>query len=204
MNKESFLYVVVFTFAVTFLFVFLLTAANVATADRVKTNQELVTAEAALNAAGVAPAAGEDPLAAFKRVFGSDPAAAGDPSALLRARVNGEDVLVQQFAGQGLWGTITGMLAVKSDVSRIVGLDIISHSETPGLGARIEEAWFKDQFRGELIPAAGITVRKGDGSVDANHDNGVVDGITGATLTSTSMQVMLNAEISRLRKEAAK
>ncbi|MCK5735709.1 MAG: FMN-binding protein, partial [Spirochaetaceae bacterium] len=69
---------------------------------------------------------------------------------------------------------------------------------------RIEEDWFKDQFRGEVIPENGITVRKGEGGSDKDPDNGVVDGVTGASLTSTAMEVIVNNQIAELRKEVAR
>ncbi|MDT8298577.1 MAG: FMN-binding protein, partial [Spirochaetaceae bacterium] len=121
-----------------------------------------------------------------------------------RAVVGGRDVMVKQFQGNGLWGTITGVLAVDSSLSQIIGLDVISHSETPGLGGRIEEDWFKDQFREEQIGPDGITVRKGEGGVDDDKENSTVDGITGASLTSAAMEVIINNEIEYLRQEAAK
>ncbi|MDF1568486.1 MAG: FMN-binding protein, partial [Spirochaetaceae bacterium] len=91
-----------------------------------------------------------------------------------------------------------------SSLSQIIGLDVISHSETPGLGGRIEEDWFKDQFREEQIGPDGITVRKGEGGVDDDKENSTVDGITGASLTSAAMEVIINNEIEYLRQEAAK
>ena len=84
----------------------------------------------------------------------------------------------------------------------IVGLDIISHSETPGLGGRIEEDWFKEQFRGELIPPGGVRVMKGEGGMDLDQGNGMVDGVTGASLTSAAMETIVNDEIDMLMKGA--
>lgn len=199
MNKESFLYVVIFTFVVAFVFVFIIALADNATSERVAENQKLVTAQAFLNAIGEPEDDGAVALSTFSNLFGGV-----EGEEIARADAGGGNLLVKQFSGQGLWGTVTGVIAVDGSVSKIIGLDIISHAETPGLGGRIEEDWFKDQFRGEVIPAEGISVRKGEGGSDTNPDNGVVDGITGATLTSSSMEVMINNEIENLRKEAGK
>lgn len=198
MNKENVIYVVVFTFVVAFAFVFLLALADNATRERVEANQRLVIAEAFLGAAGIGIPEDRSPLDAFESTFPG----ASDDDTRLRASVDGSDIVLSRFTGQGLWGTITGVLAVTADAGRIVGLDIISHSETPGLGGRIEESWFKDQFTGEVVPPGGITVRKGEGGADVDTENGVIDGITGATLTSDAMQTIVNAEIDALRKEA--
>ena len=199
MNKESFLYVVIFTFVVAFVFVFIIALVDNATSERVARNQELVTAQAFLNAVGIPQNDGTEALSAFSDLFGGV-----DGETVVRATVSGENLWVKQFSGQGLWGTVIGVIAVNDNVTRIIGLDIISHAETPGLGGRIEEDWFKDQFRGEAIPAGGISIRKGEGGSDNDPDNGVVDGITGASLTSASMEVILNNEIASFRKEAGK
>ena len=197
MNKESILYVVLFTAFTAFVFVFLISWADVSTAELVAKNQELVTAQAFLNAVGRPEEDRDAALKVYEEFFGS---ATGDSA--VRASLDGEEILITRFSGMGLWGTVTGVLATDASVQRIVGIDIISHSETPGLGGRIEQDWFKNQFRGERILPEGIVVRKGQGGADDDRDNGYVDGITGATGTSTSMAVMLNAEIANLRKEA--
>jgi len=198
-NKESFLYVVVFTFIATFVFVFIIAIADNATSERVASNHELVTAQAFLNAVGRPETDSAAALSTFKTLFSGV-----EGESVAKATSNGESLLVKQFSGQGLWGTVTGVIAVDQSVSTIIGLDIISHAETPGLGGRIEEEWFKDQFRNEAIPSDGISVRKGEGGSDNNPDNGIVDGVTGASLTSASMEVIVNNEIATLREEAGK
>ncbi len=199
MKKESFLYVVIFTFTAAFIFVFIITLVDKATSERVAENQELVTAQAFLNTVGLPENDGVKALSAFQEIF-----SAVEDENIVRAKIDGENIFVKQFSGQGLWGTVSGVIAVNESVTRFIGLDIISHEETPGLGGRIEEDWFKDQFRGETIPADGIKVRKGEGGSDKDPDNGIVDGITGASLTSVSMEVIVNNEITAFRREAGK
>lgn len=53
------------------------------------------------------------------------------------------------FSGPGLWGEITLALAFGKDLETIAGIEFISQNETPGLGGRIQEKWFKEQFRGK-------------------------------------------------------
>lgn len=195
MNKDSFVYVVAFTFVVAFIFVFIISLVDNATAERVKRNQEMISAKAFLNVAGKPIEDGEEALKSFTEIFGNV-----SGNSVNRAVIDGKEILVKQFSGQGLWGTVTGVLATDVHLQRIVGLDIISHAETPGLGGRIEEAWFKDQFRNEKIGSEGIKVRKGEGGVDEDPNNSIVDGITGASLTSASMEVIINNEIGKLRE----
>lgn len=87
------------------------------------------------------------------------------------------------FSGAGLWGTIRGYLAVSNDLKKVVGLTFTEQNETPGLGGRIDEAAFKDQFKSVAIDYdAGF-------SYDAS---GELDAITGATSTSNAVLRMLN------------
>ena len=104
--------------------------------------------------------------------------------------------------GPGFWGPIFGMVAVDPNASKILGIAFYRHSETPGLGARMTEDWFTEQFIGlPLYPveedkkifylrAAGP--KKGPNELDA---------ITGATGTSRGIEAFLNEELDRFLKE---
>ncbi len=96
------------------------------------------------------------------------------------------------FRAPGFWGPIDGVLAVDPSGRRILGLSIVRHQETPGLGGRITEAWFLEQFRGKPArpQAPGRDVldfvfRKPGGSRE-------VEAITGATQTSRRLGRFLN------------
>lgn len=95
------------------------------------------------------------------------------------------------FTGTGLWGTISGYLGTSPDYSQLTGVDFVSHSETPGLGGRIDEAWFKEQFRGIQISGENTVIFK-------PAEGGNADAITGATLTSDSVRNMINTFITDL------
>lgn len=100
------------------------------------------------------------------------------------------------FQGSGLWGSIWGYIAIDPDFTEIIGIDFLKDSETPGLGGRINETAFKEQFRGIDISA------QMDKFVIYNPaENGNADVITGATLTSNAVQNMINAEIERLLED---
>ena len=96
-----------------------------------------------------------------------------------------------------MWGTITALIAFNEEGTRITGIDFVSHSETPGLGGRIDESRFKEQFRGEQIssdPSARVAVVTGQDTV--SKEDARVDAITGATRTSESIQILLNKAIN--------
>ncbi len=91
---------------------------------------------------------------------------------------------------RGLWGPIRGYMALEKDGRTISGFTVYKHSETPGLGGEIEQAWFQKNFQGKKITNAGggfvaIGVAKGrvSDTVSESKQVNYVDGISGATLT---------------------
>ena len=87
--------------------------------------------------------------------------------------------------GYGLWDLMKGYLALDLDLNTIKGISFYEHKETPGLGARVDEAWFKENWIGKKIlddsgKLVSITVVKGEAPDEDPHK---VDGISGATLT---------------------
>ncbi len=87
--------------------------------------------------------------------------------------------------GKGLWGTLRGYLAIKSDLQTVQGLTFYEHKETPGLGGEVDNPRWKAQWVGRKLyddrgaPAA--MVYKGPAPSDDPH---AVDGLSGATITS--------------------
>ena len=77
----------------------------------------------------------------------------------------------------GYSGDIVIMIGVDRRRSEILGVEIVSHSETPGVGAQVEKEAFRSQWQG-LSAAASASLR-GDG--------GNIDAITGATYSSRAM-----------------
>jgi len=98
------------------------------------------------------------------------------------------------FEGAALWGDISGIIALDHDLKTVLGLDFISQNETPGLGGRIEEEWFKEQFRGIALYEDGDAIRYATAG-----SNGQVDAITGATNTSTAVLDTINETVSEIK-----
>ena len=104
--------------------------------------------------------------------------------------------------GPGFWGPIQGMVGIDPQASKILGSAFTQHSETPGLGGRITERWFTDQFEGlPLHPIEGnrnIFYLKPEGTGKAANE---LDAITGATNTSSSVQAFLNRDLDYFLKD---
>lgn len=194
-DRESRTYTVVFSFLVTFAFVLVLSALNVATAKIVDSNQRLFKIKAVLNALGLTYDSDSHAVEMFESLKKLD----GRTSEIYVANVDGVKRYAIVFHGSGLWGPISGVLAVEKDLQTIAGLDFISQSETPGLGGRIEEPWFKEQFVGERASDEGIVVSVV--KTDGTKGDGKVDAITGSTLTSKAIERIVNATLAQLKTE---
>lgn len=98
--------------------------------------------------------------------------------------------------GYGLWDLMKGYIALDLDLNSVKGISFYEHKETPGLGARVEEDWFKEQWKGKRIlddkgELISIKVAKGK-SGGGTHE---VDGISGATLTGDGVNIFLKRDL---------
>ena len=94
------------------------------------------------------------------------------------------------FAGSGLWGPINGIVALNPDLSTLKAVTIIHQEETPGLGSRITEQAYLDQFRGKDF-ASGLKLVP-PGKASAGNE---IDAITGATLSPKAFLEILNSNL---------
>jgi len=87
--------------------------------------------------------------------------------------------------GYGLWSTLYGFVALKTDGRTIEDVTFYEHNETPGLGGEVQNRGWQEGWQGKLVyddqgkPA--FTVTKGLAAQDAKYE---VDGLAGATITS--------------------
>lgn len=100
-----------------------------------------------------------------------------------------------EFDGKGLWGPIEGFMTLEPDLVTIKGIQIIYNEETPGLGGVVAEQWYLDKYVGKKFDPA-IIIKK-DADMASTTE---VDAITGATMTSTAFELMLN-ESYQMQKE---
>jgi Na+-transporting NADH:ubiquinone oxidoreductase subunit C len=100
------------------------------------------------------------------------------------------------FMGMGLWGPIKGVLALEPDLRTIKGISFYQQEETPGLGGEIASGWFRRQFENKRIlsPEGKAEFRVLKPGAQAGPT--AVDGITGATMTSQRVGLMLD-ELAR-------
>ncbi len=108
-----------------------------------------------------------------------------------RARKNNELVgtAFKMIAPEGYSGNIEIMIGVKPDQS-INAIEILTHAETPGLGSKIAEGWFKEMFQGKSLENADWRVKK---------DGGEFDQISGATISPRAVVGALKAGLEFYR-----
>lgn len=107
----------------------------------------------------------------------------------------GKTYYVLSASGKGLWDDIWGYIGLNSDLISISGAVFDNKAETPGLGTKMTEDWFQDQFIGKKISDGTqfipIKVLKPGKELDDYQ----VDGISGATFTGVGVDEMLKRSI---------
>ncbi len=99
-----------------------------------------------------------------------------------------------KFTGRGHQGPISGIISLEPNLETIKGLVIVEQQETPGLGGRITEEEFLNQFKGvSFDPKLEILMAGREPSADNE-----VEGITGATMTSSAMETILNQSVQEV------
>jgi len=95
---------------------------------------------------------------------------------------------------QGYGGPITLAFGTDSD-GAVTGLRVLNHTETPGLGAKITTAQFRDQFKNRRPEQ--LVLKKDDPA------KGRIDAITGATITSRAVTKTMRSTLESFNKEKA-
>lgn len=87
--------------------------------------------------------------------------------------------------GSGFDGPIEIMVGYDPKEGTLLGIEILSMSETPGLGAKIQEEAFKGQFKGKSVEDEFI----------AKQD---VEAISGATISSTAVADAIKTSLAKV------
>jgi Na+-transporting NADH:ubiquinone oxidoreductase subunit C len=110
---------------------------------------------------------------------------------VFEVKTPGKECLVLPIHGKGLWSTMYGYLALKGDLSEVVGITFYEHGETPGLGGEIDNPSWKAQFPGRGVFSAdgvGLGVVKASAPRDESYE---VDGLSGATITTKGVDATI-------------
>ena len=111
---------------------------------------------------------------------------------------NGARKYIVPMAGNGLWGPIWGFVAFEGDMNTIYGSTFDHKTETPGLGAEINQPEFQDKFIGKTIfdGTQYVSVEVVKGGADVEGESHMVDGISGGTITSKGVSEMMQRTLN--------
>ena len=93
---------------------------------------------------------------------------------------------VETFTNKGFSGNVSLMVGILAD-GTVNNISVLQHAETPGLGSKMTEPSFKDQFNNKNADSFNFKVKK---------DGGDVDAITAATISSRAFCDAVNRALS--------
>ncbi|MBN2790661.1 MAG: FMN-binding protein [Candidatus Delongbacteria bacterium] len=173
---------VVFMFSITFVFVVLLSFVHLYTKSRVTRNEKLFLKRSVLYTADMQIPNSDEDLDIF---FSENVTETAGINSIPEYRFKNSSIVIYTIDGAGLWGVIRAHVGFDSKTGKMTGIDFIKQSETPGLGARIAEDWFREQFRGKKGPFT--YVPEGENDTESQFD-----AITGATVTTKAIKDIVN------------
>lgn len=95
-------------------------------------------------------------------------------------------------SAKGYGGDVSVMVGISSvDGGMVTGVEILSHSETPGLGANATNESFRKEYNQDITASGFSVVKDGTGGSE-----GKIDAITGATITSNAVTNAVNEAMS--------
>lgn len=97
------------------------------------------------------------------------------------------------YEGNGFQGKIRLIVGINKDLKNMVGLKVLEQVETPGLGTKVTESAFTNQFN-DLLVDPEIAWVKGIQPSNPNE----IQAITGATISSKAVVRIINEGIQKL------
>jgi len=196
-RKQSW-FPIVYMFCVTAFFSSIVIGLTRFTSERVEANETLAFERAVLS---VLPEADVEKMtrqeihnAFTEMIIEPDESSKG---AYTAKKDNTSMAYILPISGQGFWAPIKGVIGIRTDKNTITGIAFYEQNETPGLGAEIAKAPFKNQFRGKVISPDDEPmniVRPGTMLGDSE-----VHAVTGATQTSDRLEMIVNAALTKWR-----
>jgi Na+-transporting NADH:ubiquinone oxidoreductase subunit C len=183
--------IVVFTVLVTVVFVSPISLVYLVTKPTVEVNERAFLQRSVLYAAGLQVPRTPTEISALFDSRVEQKSGGGGDYFLIRDGAGRPAGYVFLQSGPGLWGEITAAVGFDAGLERLTGVDFLRQNETPGLGARIAEPWFREQFRGKRGPLSMVA----EGEPTAENQ---FDAVTGATYTSNFVRDLLNAAVGRV------
>ena len=192
-NTNSNIYTIVYASVLVVIVAFLLAFVYQSLKDKQDANVKLDTKKQILYSLNIRGLADEEAEARYDEVVKEEKEINGKQ--LYICEIDGQPKYVLTLKGMGLWGGISGFLSVNADKKTVYGAYFNHEGETAGLGAEIKDSQeWQEKFQGKQLFAEdgsiAIAVKK-----KVQHPESEVDAVTGATLTSDGVSLMLQKGI---------
>jgi electron transport complex protein RnfG len=99
------------------------------------------------------------------------------------------------YEGNGFQGKIRLICGLSADLEKIYAVEILDQVETPGLGTKVTETPFLEQFK-QLETSPAVNWVKGVPPSKPNE----IQAITGATISSKAVVAIINNGIEQMKK----
>ena len=198
LNTNNNAYIIIYSTVLVVIVAFLLAFVYQALKPMQDANVALDVKKQILNSLNLRNLDGAEAEAKYAEVVKSEKEIDGQK--VYECQIDGQDILVANLKGMGLWGGISGYLAIDKE-GKVFGAYFNHESETAGLGAEIKDSQeWQEKFIGKKIwDEQGNVVLSVVKKVEDPASQ--VDCVTGATLTSNGVDAMLKDGLKNLQKK---
>ena len=202
LNTNSNVYIIIYSTLLVIIVAFLLAFVFQSLKPAQDANVALDQKKQILNSLNLRGLDGQEAEAKYGEVVLGEKKA--DGQTYYECKIDGKQKYVFPLKGMGLWGGISGFVAVDDDLNTVYGAYFNHESETAGLGAEIKDSreW-QERFKGKKIFSADGNLAIGVVKKVEQPDS-QVDAVTGATLTSNGVNDMLREGLEQYIKAIKK
>ncbi len=197
LNTNNNAYIIIYSAILVVIVAFLLAFVFQALKPMQDANVALDVKKQILNSLNIRGLDGAEAEAKYKEVVKKEENCEGQK--IYECQINGQDIMVTSLKGMGLWGGISGYIAIDKE-GKVFGAYFNHESETAGLGAEIKDSQdWQEKFIGKKIwDDKGNVVLSVVKKVDTPESQ--VDCVTGATLTSNGVDAMIKDGLKNFKK----
>ena len=194
--KDKPWYAVVYMFLITAFFSSVVIGLAKFTEEKVEANRQLAFEKAVLQVSGLAEGR---PNSQLHEIFLNRIQISKDSDrVLIVINKEGKSIgYVIVLEGKGFWAPIKGVLGLAKDKQTITGIAFFEQNETPGLGGKIMDNEFREQFVGINIDDKGDALEIKPFGTELGENQ--VHAITGATQTCARLEQLINESIKICR-----
>lgn len=202
LNTNSNVYIIIYSTLLVIIVAFLLAFVFQSLKPAQDANVALDQKKQILNSLNLRGLDGQEAEAKYNEVVLGEKKA--DGQTYYECKIDGKQKYVFPLKGMGLWGGISGFVAVDDDLNTVYGAYFNHESETAGLGAEIKDSreW-QERFKGKKIFSADGNLAIGVVK-KVEQPESQVDAVTGATLTSNGVNDMLREGLEQYIKAIKK